>query len=597
MKLNRRLLHQEKAARVDLILAIGLGLLAGIMLVWQARCLSRVVSQVFLEEKTLQDVQWLLLVFMILALVRAGASWGSEVAANRMAGRVKVDLRQRLATQLLALGPAYARGERSGELTNTVVEGVEALDAYLGQYLPQLALAALIPLTILVVVFPTDWLSGLVLLLTAPLIPVFMVLIGNLADALTRRQWASLSRMSAHFLDVLQGLATLKLLGRSRDQIRTIAQISDRYCKTTLGVLRVAFLSALVMELVATLSTAVVAVEIGLRVLYARLGFEYAFFILLLAPEFYHPLRLLGVRFHAGIAGVTASRRIFEVLDVVPAHVKSGTATKRAIDLEKNLTLEFVDVHYAYDDRQRPALEGFSCRVSHGQRVALVGPSGAGKSTAVHLLLCFIEPGQGEITVNGVPLWDLAASDWRASVAWVPQNPYLFHTTVADNIRLARPEASTHDVIGAARQAQAHAFIQALPQGYDTLVGERGARLSGGQAQRIALARAFLKDAPLLILDEATSNLDPVQETLLQEAIELLMHGRTVLVIAHRLNTVYRADQILVMAGGRVVEAGTHATLMREGGLYRKLVTGYGSASQTGVATGQNARLGSGAVT
>jgi ATP-binding cassette subfamily C protein CydD len=597
MKLNRRLLHQEKAARVDLILAIGLGLLAGIMLVGQARCLSRVVGQVFLKDGTLRDVQWLLLLFLSLALVRAGASWGSEVVANRMACRIKVGLRQRLATHLLALGPAYARGERSGELTNTVVEGVEALDAYLSQYLPQLALAALIPLTILVVVFPMDWVSGLVLLLTAPLIPAFMVLIGSLANAVTRRQWTSLSRMSAHFLDVLQGLATLKLLERSRDQIQTIAQVSDRYRDTTLGVLRVAFLSALVMELVATLSTAVVAVEIGLRVLYARLAFEQAFFILLLAPEFYLPLRLLGARFHAGITGVTASQRIFEVLDMVPTCVKTETAAKRTIDLDQNLNLEFADVHYAYENGQRPALKGFSCRVGHGQRVALVGPSGAGKTTVAHLLLRFIEPDQGAITVNGVPLWDILAPDWREKVAWVPQDPYLFHTTVADNIRLARPGTDLDEVIRAARQAHTHEFIQALPQGYDTLVGERGARLSGGQAQRVALARAFLRDAPLLILDEATSNLDPVQEALLQEAIERLMQGRTVLVIAHRLNTVYRADQILVMAGGQVVEAGTHATLMSEGGLYRKLVTAYGSASETGVATGWTSGLAYGAVT
>jgi thiol reductant ABC exporter CydD subunit len=504
-----------------------------------------------------------------------------------VASRVKIDLRQRLTAHLLALGPTYARGERTGELTHTAVEGVEALDAYFGQYLPQLALAALIPLTILIFVFPIDLLSGLVLLLTAPLIPVFMLLIGNLADALTKRQWASLSHMSAHFLDVLQGLTTLKLLGRSREQLRIIAEISERYRQTTLGVLRVAFLSALVMEWAATLSTAVVAVEIGLRLLYGHLPFEEAFFILLLAPEFYLPLRLLGVRFHAGIAGVAAAQRIFEVLD----EAKIEPRAKAKADLHPDLHIHFADVHYAYDDGQRAALKGFSCQISSGQKVALVGPSGAGKSTVVHLLLRFIEPERGGITVNGSPLADLPATIWRQQVAWVPQNPYLFFATVAENIRLADPEAALEAVIHAAQQAHAHEFIQALPQGYDTLVGERGARLSGGQVQRIALARAFLRDAPLLILDEATSNLDPLHETLLHQALERLMQGRTVLVIAHRLNTVYRADQILVLQGGRVVEAGTHAALMERDGLYRRMVTAHGLSDGRAAGLGYGASL------
>ena len=280
--------------------------------------------------------------------------WAGDVTANRVATRVKTDLRERLTAHLLALGPAYTRGERTGELVNTAVEGIEALDAYFSQYLPQLALAVLIPVTFLLVVFPLDPLSGLVLLLTAPLIPVFMILIGSLADSLTRQQWTALSRMSAHFLDVLQGLTTLKLFNRSREQIAVIAEISDRYRDTTLGVLRVAFLSALVLEMVGTLSTAVIAVEIGLRVLYGRLAFEQAFFVLILAPEFYLPLRLLGTRFHAGIAGVTAARRVFEVLETpVGGRGRHGdTATRRESSPRHRVprvAVSFDNVHYAYD--------------------------------------------------------------------------------------------------------------------------------------------------------------------------------------------------------------------------------------------------------
>jgi ATP-binding cassette subfamily C protein CydD len=547
MKLDKRLLRPARAVRAILALTVGLGWLAGILLVFQARYLSQLVNGVTLEGQSLDQVRWLFLFLLVLSLVRAGVSWSSTVSANRVAVRVKTDLRQRLTAHLLALGPAYAHGERTGELTNTVVEGVEALDAYFSQYLSQLALAVLVPLTVLAFAFRLDPLSGLILLLTAPIIPVFMYLIASLADRLTRQQWTSLSRMSAHFLDVLQGLPTLKLLGRSREQIRTIAQISDRFGQTTLGVLKVAFLSALVMEMVATLSTAVVAVTVGLRLLNGRMGFQEAFFVLLLAPEFYLPLRRLGVRFHAGMSGVAAAQRIFEVLDEpkveVKAEVKVKAKAEAALDLNLDLNLN--------------------------------GPSGAGKSTVAYLLLRFIQPDRGAITVDGVPLQDLPASVWRRQVAWVPQNLYLFHDSVAENIRLARPEASLDAVIWAARQAHAHAFIQALPDGYDTLVGERGTRLSGGQAQRIALARAFLKDAPMLILDEATANLDPEHETMLQETMERLMQDRTVLILAHRLSTVYRADQILVMDRGRVVESGTHAALLEGGQLYKQLVAAY----------------------
>ncbi len=569
MNLDPRLVRAARTVRRALALTVGLGWGAGIMVVLQARILSRVVSQVLLEDQSLSGVGPLLIALLIIAMARAGLTWASEVTANRAAGQVKRDLRERFFAHVLALGPAYTRGERSGELVNTAVEGIEALDAYFSQYLPQLALTVLVPVTFLLLVFPLDVLSGLVLLLTAPIIPVFMILIGNLADTLTRRQWQSLSRMSAHFLDTLQGLTTLKLFGRARDQVQVIAQISDRFRDTTLGVLRVAFLSALVQEMVATISTAVVAVEIGLRLLYGHLFFEQALFVLILAPEFYLPLRLLGTRFHAGVSGVTAARRIFEVLEI-PANADRQLP---AIVCHLPSAVVFDDVHYAYDDGQRPALNGVSFQIDPCQRVALAGPTGAGKSTVAQLLLRFIEPQRGEIRVNGMLLRNAPASDWRRQVAWVSQNLYLFNMNVAENISLARPNATAHEIIYAAQQAHAHEFILALPQGYDTAIGERGARLSAGQAQRIALARAFLKDAPLLILDEATSNLDPETEALLQEATERLMQGRMTLVIAHRLSTVYRADRIVVLDAGRVVEAGTHQTLLQQHGLYYRLVS------------------------
>ena len=578
------MLRAARTARADLALTVGLGLLAGIVLVGQARVLSRVIGRAFLGGRSLPDLAPLLAVLITLALLRAALAWLSEVAAQRAAGRVKGDLQDKLSAHLLALGPIYARGERTGELINTVVEGVEALDAYIRLYLPQVALAALVPAALLLFIFPLDWVSGLVLLLTAPLIPIFMVLIGSQADALTRRQWLSLSRMSANFLDALQGLTTLKLLGRSREQIQVIAHISDRYRQTTMGVLRVTFLSALILEMVATIGTAIVAVGIGLRLLYGRLEFEQALFVLLLAPDFYLPLRLLGTRFHAGLSGLAASQRIFHLLDTPSSPTPSSVQSPQSriqnhadppLPREgRKFRIVFHDVHYAYDG-QRPALGGLSFEIRPGQKVALVGPSGAGKTTTAYLLLRFIAPDRGTISVDGRPLSEIPPPVWRQHMAWVPQNPYLFYGSVADNIRLARPDASLEQVIHAARQANAHLFIDSLPQGYDTVIGERGARLSGGEAQRIALARAFLTGAPLLILDEATANLDPHTEALILEATASLLRDRTALIIAHRLGTIRRADQILVMDAGRLVQQGTHDLLLQQDGLYRRLIGAY----------------------
>jgi ATP-binding cassette subfamily C protein CydD len=622
VNLDRRLLLAARRVHIPLALAVGCAWLAGLLLVAQAWLLSQVVAQVFLDGRGLSDVAGQMAALLVLSLGRSGLVWSHQVAAQHVAGAVKSDLRARLVDHLLFLGPAYTRAERSGELTATALEGVEALDAYFGQYLPQLITAVLVPLTVLAVIVPLDLISAIIMLVTAPLIPFFMILIGGHAEQITRRQWTALRRMSAHFLDVLQGLTTLKLVGRSRHQIESIARISNLYRETTMAVLRVTFLSAFMLELLATLSTAVVAVEVGLRLLYGNLTFHSAFFVLILAPEFYMPLRLLGARFHAGISGATAAQRLFEVLETPPQtriaaapvphppapaasephppapaasepHPPAPAASEphppapspRSGEgeipplhfVERGLggevpPIRFQDVHYAYGDGERPALNGVSFEVTPGSRVALVGPSGGGKSTVIQLLLRFIAPQHGAILIGDCRLDALDVSAWRSQLAWVPQLPYLFHTTVADNIRLGRPEASLEQVIDAARRAHAHDFIVALPDGYETPVGERGARLSGGQAQRIALARAFLKDTPLLILDEATSQLDPVHETLIQQSIAELVAGRTVVLVAHRLRTARDADQILVIADGRIAESGTHTALLSRDGLYRRLV-------------------------
>jgi ATP-binding cassette subfamily C protein CydCD len=572
MNLDRRLLRLAAQSRILFFLTILLGFAAGVLAVSQARLLSRVVARVFLGRHSLEQVSSLLVILLGIILLRAGLSWASEISASAIAIRVKTSLRQHLFEHIQTLGPIYARGERTGELISVQVEGIEALDAYFSQYLPQLILAILIPLTFLAFIFPLDWPSGLVLLFTAPLIPLFMVLIGSLAQTLTHRQWHSLSRMSAYFLDVLQGLTTLKMLGRSRAQAQVIEQVGERFRQVTMSVLRVTFLSALTLEMASTLSTAVVAVEIGLRLLYGQLSFEQAFFVLILTPEFYLPLRLLGAKFHAGMSGAAAAKRIFEVLDQPVSRPLPRQADTSPLVVTATAPITFNSVAFSYAP-DRPALQDVSFTIPAGDRVALVGPSGAGKSTLAALLLRFIDPDRGQILLDGKPLTSLSSDAWRAQVAWLPQNPYLFNDTVMANIRLAKPDATQDRVIHAARLAHADEFIRELPEGYDTMIGERGARLSGGQAQRIALARAFLSSAPFIILDEATSNLDPQHEALLQESLDRLLQGRTVLIIAHRLNTVVNADQIIVLSEGRVVQTGSHAHLLAQDGLYRRLVS------------------------
>jgi ATP-binding cassette subfamily C protein CydD len=354
-----------------------------------------------LEGQSLAQVTgWLRIILAIIA-ARGLLAWVNEVSANSVAVRVKTDLRERLFAHIQALGPAYTRGERTGDLTTAAVEGIEALDAYFSQYLPQLVITALVPLSILIFVFPIDLLSGIILLVTAPLIPFFMVLIGRGAEIVTNRQYETLSRLSAHFLDSLQGLTTLKVFGQSKAHAQSIAKVSDQFRDRTMAVLRITFLSALALELLAILSTAVIAVEIGLRLLYAKMEFHEAFFLLILAPEFYLPLRMLGARFHAGMAGTSAARRIFEILDL---ESREQRVESREIDGPKQQrlfsTLDLSDLSYNYPDESTPTLQNINLQIKAGQHIALVGSSGAGKSTLVNLLLGFIQPLSGKISTT-----------------------------------------------------------------------------------------------------------------------------------------------------------------------------------------------------
>ena len=576
-QIQRRLVRQARRSSASLALAVLAGALGGVTIVVQARLVSLVVAGAFLAHQALPALWPLMRALLGVLLLRAGLVYGAEVAAHRTARVVKQGLQANLFDHLLALGPGYARANRAGELATALTSGIEALDAYYSQYLPQLALAALIPLTILLAVFPLDTLSGVVLLVTAPLIPLFMVLIGGHSEALTRRQWGQLGRLAAVFLDTLQGLATLKMLGQSQARAETLAQAGEAYRQRTLAVLRVTFLSALALELVATISTAVVAVEIGLRLLAGGIDYRQALFILILAPEFYLPLRQLGMRFHAGISGVSAARRLFDILQTpLPApgaRVSAGPGREEA-SLSHPLEIRFEGVRYTYPGASGPALSDLSFGLPAGSRTALVGASGAGKSTLMALLLRFAEPGAGAMTVGGRPLSTIPPDEWRRQVAWAPQSPYLFNASLGDNLRLGRPAAAPDELWDALAWAHLDAFVRGLPAGLDTRLGEAGLRLSGGQAQRLVLARAYLKDAPYLLLDEPGASLDPEQEALMLATLERLCQGRSVLVIAHRLATLRQAVQVLVLERGRLVESGAPGELLARGGWVSRLALG-----------------------
>ncbi len=549
---------------------VAAGLLGGLLAIAQAYCLALIIDGAFLGGQDLAGLLPLVYILLPVMAARAGLLWAGEVVGFRLAAGIQAGLRRQATARLFALGPVHAGGERAGELVNMLVQGIDSLEAYFAKYLPQLVTAAVIPPAILTVVFQLDPAAAAIMLVTAPFIPLFMALIGRWAGTVQRRQWGALSRLSGHFFDVLQGLATLKLFNRSREQVAVIARLSGQLRDTTLGVLRVAFLSALTLELLATLSTALVAVAVGLKLLYGGLEFRQAFFVLLLAPEYYLPLRLLGGHFHAGLAGATAAERIYGLLAGGPPAICSDGEPFAA----SRINVRFEGVTFTYPGGARPALHDVTFSIGMGECVALVGPSGAGKSTVADLLLGFIRPDSGAVTVNGRDLGGLQPVEWLAHVACVPQFPHLFAATVADNIGFGAP-GGREAVEAAARAAGAHDFIVRLPAGYDTVIGEGGLGLSGGEAQRIALARAFFKDAPLVLLDEPASGLDPGNEALVRAALERLAAGRTVLVIAHRLSTACRADRIIVLSGGRIAEEGRHADLLAAGGAYRWLAAAY----------------------
>ncbi|MQA80624.1 MAG: thiol reductant ABC exporter subunit CydD [Streptosporangiales bacterium] len=532
--LDPRLLRYARATVPYLAGCAGIGTATGVLLLLQAGLLADVVSRAFLGGAGPADVRWTLVLLAAVTFARAALGWLQETVAYEAAARVKSTLRRRLLAHVVALGPTWLTGQRSGALTALAVRGVDALDAYFARYLPQLVLAVTVPVLVLARLLGADPVSAVIVAVTLPLVPVFMALVGLTTQRRSARRWRALAVLAHHFADVVVGLPTLRVFGRARAQAAAVRRVTETYRRESLGALRSAFLSALVLELLTTLSVALVAVGVGLRVVEGRLDLATGLLVLLLAPEAYLPLRRVGAHFHASVDGLAAAEQVFAVLETpLPAR-----GTRPVPDL-RTAVLRVEGVTVRVDDRAAPAVDGASFEVRPGEIVALTGPSGCGKSTLLSVLLGFRTPDSGRVRLGDADLGDLDIEAWRGRVGWVPQRPSLVAGTVADNVRLGVPSAADADVLAALREARAAELAPEVP------VGDGGGRLSAGQARRVAIARALVRRPDLLLLDEPTAGLDAGTEAAVLHALR--RRGVTTLVVAHRPAVLDAADRTVTL--------------------------------------------------
>ena len=547
--LDPRLLRYARATRTFLFVSVALGSLGALLIVAQAWLLADVVARAFIGGASLSRLHTPLALLLVVVVARALLAWAAELAASRSSARAKSQLRTALLERVPALCTDSSREQRrTGELAILATRGIDALDGYFSLYLPQLFLAVIVPVVVIVAVLVGDWISAAIIAFTIPLSPLFMALVGAATRERMDLQFQSLERLAGHFLDVVAGLPTLKVFGRARAQAAAIGEITERYRTAAMSTLRVTFLSSLILELVATVAVALVAVAIGLRLMDGRLDLRTALFALVLAPEAYLPLRRLGANYHASAEGMAAAEQVFAVLETPPT--PAGTRTDVPDPAVCDLTFDGLCVTFL--GRSEPALADVSLTVTAGETLALVGPSGCGKSTLLSALLGLLSPDAGSIRVGEIELAELDLEEWRARLAWVPQRPHLFHASIADNVRVGRRDASNEEVRAAISDAGLADVVANLPVGPDTVLGDRGAGLSAGERQRLALARAFLRDAPLLLLDEPTAGLDGHTEQEIVQSIRRLAQGRTVVLVAHRPALVAMADRVCSLVPAKV---------------------------------------------
>jgi ATP-binding cassette, subfamily C, bacterial CydD len=547
--LDPRLLHRTRSARPLLATDAVLGVATALAVLLQASLLARIVAGAFSGVPlSALGLEFGLLVSTF--VLRGAFTWGMEIAGRRAAWSVLSELRLALVERRLRAQPTAADAAESAEIAAVAVQGIEGLESYFARYLPQAILASVVPLLVIGWVAFVDVEAALIMLLTLPLVPVFMTLIGRHTEQRTRRRWQELRRLSTQFLDLVRGLPTLRAFNRAQDQAAAVADVSERYRAATIETLRVSFLSGSVLELAATLGVALVAVTTGVRLVNGGLGLQAGLTVIVLAPELYLPFRRLGAEYHASADGRAVAERMFALLDTPGAAPPGGA---RLPPSPRRTAVRLEQVTFAYPARPALVLDRFDLDLAPGETVALVGESGAGKSTVASLLLGLLEPTGGRISVGGADLRSCSMDAWRRLVAWTPQQPTLLRGTVADNIRLADPEASERMLRDAAARAGADDFIRALPLGYATTVGDGERSLSPGERRRIGLARAFLRDSPLVILDEPTADLDPESVAIVADAVRRLQRGRTMLLIAHRPELVQSADRIVRLVDGAAI--------------------------------------------
>jgi ATP-binding cassette subfamily C protein CydD len=567
-----RLLDAAPGASAWVWLGIGAGIGAVALVIAQAWLLSTIVAAVFIDGRPLDAVVSSLGLMAVVAIARGPVLVVADLSTQRASTRTRAALRRALSGRLLALGPTWAGRERTGELTTVIVDGLDGVDAYITTFLPARALAVAVPLLVLAVIALIDPPTTAVLLFTGPILVLLLGVIGGRTRVITERRFAEVRWLGAFFVDILAGISTLKLFGRSAEQVDNLRTFSRRYADTTMEMLRTAFQTALVLEWGAAVAVALVAVEISLRLMAGTIEFQRALAVLVIVPEFFLPLRNLAIRYHAGSAGQAVAGRIAAIFDEpVPALAQAAaTSPLRPVPTDPIVRLDGVVV--TYPGRTEPALRGVDLTIPPRGMLALVGPTGAGKTTIANVLLGFVTPTGGTVRVDDAPLAALDPAAWRRWLAWVPQRPHLFHGTIADNIRLARPEADEDEIAAAAGAAGVDAFLADLPLGPGTPVGDDGIRLSGGQRQRIAIARAILADARLVVLDEATSQLDRSSEAVIRDTARRLAQDRAVVVVSHRLALAAAADTVAVVEAGCIVETGSPAELVAAGGAYARLL-------------------------
>ena len=557
------------------LLLLGLTcLVESLAIVGQAWFFGILINNFIFSENTLHDERYSIIYLGIAIIVRLLAHYIQESVANRLGSAVKATFRERALEHMFKLGVQHK--ERHGDVIHMLTDGLEQVDAYVARYIPQILYAIMIPLIMGIAIVDTLPIIGIILIITVPLIPFFMILIGKQADRLNKEQWERMSFLSGHFLDVLQGITTLKLFGRAKDQIKVIGRLSEEFKDSTLRVLRVAFLSALVLELVSTISTALIAVYLGLTLLDGEISFFSAFFILLLAPEFYTPFRQLGAAFHTGMAGKTSILKYEEFMNRQPSLPIGGQSQLKG----KVQAIEIKDLTFTYEDSEN-GVQHISLEAKRNSPIMLVGESGAGKSTIAHIIGGFLTAPKGSVTIDGFDLCDIDIEWWRQQITYVSQHPHIMKGTLRDVLSFGM-NVSDEEIIEACKEVQLLDVINRQQDGLDTVIGEGGLGLSGGERQRVALVRAFLRKGQVLILDEVTAHLDVKTEAIISSAIKRLMDNKIVIIIGHRLQTMHWASTLYVLKHGRIIQQGSYAKLLSVDGYFKDLVTsGLGEFSST----------------